>query len=106
MEDTQLFALELWDAKDEDAVNGGRTFEDKLGIDEEEEHADEMVQKPDKHIFSMNKDEISMYFGMLLKFCYKREQIEKYKLWVKKNNCHFSIHVYSQRDTDPHGIKH
>ena len=26
-----------------------------------------------------------MYFGILLKFCYKRVQIMKYKLWVKKS---------------------
>ena len=86
MEDTQLFGLELWDARDEDAVNGGHSFEDKLGIDEEEEEAGEIVPKPDKPVFAMNKDEISIYFGILLKFCYKRELGDvKYKLWVKKN---------------------
>ena len=66
MEDTQLFGLELWDARDEDAVNGGHSFEDKLGIDEEEEEAVEIVPKPDKPVFAMNKYEISMYFGILL----------------------------------------
>jgi hypothetical protein len=36
-------------------------------------------------MFSMNKDKISMYFGSFFKFCYKRDQIAKYKLWVKKS---------------------
>ena len=85
MQDTQLFALELWDAKDQDQEHGGHTFEDRLGLDDEEEEATEQVPKPEKPIFSMNKDEISMYFGILLKFCYKREKMTKYKLWVKKS---------------------
>ena len=33
----------------------------------------------------MTKEGIAVFFGALLKFCYSRENISKYKLWVKKN---------------------
>ena len=52
MQDTQLFALELWDAKDEDREHGGHTFGDKLGIVDEEEEASEKVPETEKPILA------------------------------------------------------
>ena len=85
MEDTQLFVLELWDAKENDDKNDENTFREKLGMVSDKENAVETVPKPEKPVFSMNKHEVSMYFGTLLKYCYARERILKYKLWVKKD---------------------
>ena len=45
--------------------------EDKLIINEHK--AGEIVPNSDKPVFAINEDEISMYFGHLLKFCYNRE---------------------------------
>ena len=83
LEDTQLWALELWDAKENDKENEGKTFHDLIGEQEETPEEDEV--KPEKPILLMNTLEISAYFAGLLKYLYKKENVLKYKLWAKKN---------------------
>ena len=87
LEDTQLWALELWELKD----NGDDAkLKEKLGIssDDDDEHSEEemeqvKIEKPLKPIFSMTSDEVACYFGVLLKEIYKIEGVVKYKLWSK-----------------------
>ena len=81
MEDTQLWILELWDAKETD--DDGRTFYDLIGGDEDTPKEDDM--KPDKPIFTMNTTEMYAYFPRLLKFLYKTEGVTEYRLWAKKS---------------------
>jgi hypothetical protein len=83
MEDTQLWALELWDAKENDDQKGGNTFYNLVGGDEDCTKEEDEI-KPDKPIFTMNTAEMYAYFPQLLKYLYKREGLAKYKLWAKK----------------------
>ena len=85
LEDTQMFALDLWDLKEDDEKNDGNSFTERVGVEAVDDHTVDEVPKPEKPVFSMTKEGISVYFGALLKFCYSRENISKYKLWVKKN---------------------
>ena len=82
LEDTQLFALELWDAKENDLENDGKTFHDLVGEDSKRTKEDDL--KPQKPIFAMNTLEISSFFASLLKHLYKEEGVDKFKLWAKK----------------------
>ena len=84
MEDTQLWALELWDAKENDDQKGGNTFYNLVGGDEDCTKEEDEI-KPDKPIFTMNTAEMYAYFPRLLKYLYKREGLAKYKLWAKKS---------------------
>ena len=85
LEDTQLFALDLWDLKEDDEKNGENSFNERVGVQAVDDHTVDEVPKPEKPVFSMTKEGISVYFGTLLKYCYTRENISKFKLWVKKN---------------------
>ena len=89
LEDTQLWALELWEAKDNDDTVKIKEMLDLSSDDEEESEEEEnqiKIEKPSKPIFSMTSDEISCYFGILLKEIYKLEGVQKYKLWSKVQN--------------------
>ena len=85
LRETQLWAVELWEAKQED---DDKLFE-MLGLGEDEETIENFTKdeapKPAKPIFTMSTDEISAYHGLLLRYLYKKENISKYKLWAKKN---------------------
>ena len=82
LEDTQLYALELWDAKEKDLANEGNAFLDLVGEDDLTTKEDDL--KPQKPIFAMNTIEISAFFTTLLKYLYKEEGVKKFKLWAKK----------------------
>ena len=80
--DTQLWALELWEVKDD--VN---KFKEVLGCDMDEEESDDdsdvEIPKPFKPIFSMSVDDNAAYHTVLLRYLYKKEGVEKFKLWSK-----------------------
>ena len=90
--DTQMWALELWDLKEvmEEDIEARKKFEEMTGMEDEndeDEAGDEApLKKPCKPIFTMTAEEISVYFGCLLKELYKLEGIEKFKLWAKKKD--------------------
>ena len=63
IKDTQLWALELWDARDEDT----NKFEDMVGLDVDPAEVEEPVLKPSKPIFAMNTDEIAMFFSEFMR---------------------------------------
>ena len=91
IEDTQMWALELWDLKDqvEDDPDAKATFCNMAGVSEEEsddETAEVSIKKPSKPIFTMTADEISVYYGSLLKDLYQLEGQNKFKLWSKKDS--------------------
>ena len=89
MEDTQLWALELWELKDNDDTAKLKEMLNLSSDDEEESEEEEeqvKIEKPPKPIFSMTSDEIACYFGVLLKEIYKLEGVQKYKLWSKVQN--------------------
>lgn len=92
IKDTQRWALELWDLKETrelDAEVAKHRFKVKAGIarvDVNSENSTEnAVIRPDKPIFSLTTDDMAVYFTTLLKYLYKLEGVEKYKLWSKKN---------------------
>ena len=87
IEDTQMWALELWDLKDEDSEDAKKKFNDLVGIDDDvTENGDDLeIGKPEKPIFAMTADEISVFFGQLLKDLCKLEGKSKYKLWAKRD---------------------
>ena len=80
--DTQLWALELWEVKDDD-----NKFKEVLGCDMDEEESDDdpdgEIPKPVKPVFSMSVDENAAYHTILLHYLYKKEGIEQFKLWSK-----------------------
>ena len=79
----QLYALELWDAKEKDLENEGNAFLDLVGEDEIATKEDDL--KPQKPIFAMNTIEISAFFTALWKYLCKEEGVDKFKLWAKKS---------------------
>ena len=69
-----MWALELWDLKDDDNDESKKKFNDMVGIvddDDVEGDDDTEIKKPEKPIFAMTADEISVYFGHLLKDLYR-----------------------------------
>ena len=83
LRDTQLWALELWEAKEHES----QKFNHLLGVDEDIEIVSKKNEPPmpSKPIFNMTTDEISVYYGSLLRYLYELEGISKYKLWAKKD---------------------
>ena len=84
--DTQLWALELWEAKEDPTK-----FFEILGASVDDDEQDENVEKndvpkPDKPIFAMSTDENAAYHGKLLRYLYKKEGVVKFKLWSKKDD--------------------
>ena len=84
--DTQLWALELWEAKEDPTK-----FFEILGASVDDDEQDENVEKndvpkPDKPIFAMSTDENAAYHGKLLRYLYKKEGVGKFKLWSKKDD--------------------
>ena len=89
IKNTQLWALELWEAK-ELGEEGRERFIEILGVGDDDlaeqvTKSKDQIPEPSKPIFAMNGDEIGAYHGMLLRHLYKREGIEKFKLWAKKD---------------------
>ena len=87
IEDTQMWALELWDLKDDETEDSKKRFNDLVGVEEEDiENDDDLeIKKPEKPIFAMTADEIAVFFGQLLKDLYKLEGKSKFKLWAKRD---------------------
>jgi hypothetical protein len=81
LEDTQLWALELWDTKE-----GGddSKFKDMVGPEIQKKETD-VVPKPVKPIFALNTTDMSSYYAEFLKYLYRREGIERFKLWATKD---------------------
>ena len=80
IEDTQMWALELWDLKDYESEDSRKRFNDLVGVEEEdiENDTDLEIKKPEKPVFAMTADEISVFFGQLLKDLYKLEGKSKF----------------------------
>ena len=84
IEDTQMWALELWDLKDDDNDESKQKFNDMVGIvDNVEGDDDTEIKKPEKTIFAMTADEISVYFGHLLKDLYRLDFGVKHQKIIK-----------------------
>ena len=93
IEDTQMWALELWDMKEKVDLDNDEEarlkFKEIVGESESEEEVDDnevKVVKPEKPIFSLTADEVAVFFGSLLKNLNEIEGIKEYKLWAKKVN--------------------
>ena len=88
IEDTQMYALELWDLLDEGSDESKQKFIEMVGEqgDEEETVEPSNVKKPSKPVFAMTSDEVAVYYGVLLKDLYKLEGLSKFKLWPKKDS--------------------
>ena len=93
IEDTQMWALELWDMKEKVDLDNDEEarlkFKEIVGESESEEEVDDdevKIVKPDKPIFALTADEAAVFFGALLKNLYEIEGIKEYKLWAKKVN--------------------
>ena len=81
LEDTQLWALELWDAKEAENID---KFQDMVGC-EVSQNDEIVVPKPVKPIFALSTESMSVYYGEFLKHLYERENIQKVKLWATKD---------------------
>ena len=93
IEDTQMWALELWDMKEKVDLDNDEEarlkFKEIVGESESEEEVDDdevKIVKPDKPIFALTADEVAVFFDTLLKNLYEIEGIKEYKLWAKKVN--------------------
>ena len=89
IEDTQMWALELWDLLDaaENDDIAKKKFQEMVGMEDDADIGEDdvpKVKKTQKPIFLMTSDEIAQFYGGLLKDLYKLEGIEKPdKLWPK-----------------------
>ena len=81
IEDTQLWALELWDAKEGDNMD---KFGDMVGLEVSKDD-DKSAPKPAKPIFALSTENMSVYFGEFMKYLYELEGVEKVKLWATKD---------------------
>ena len=81
IEDTQLWALELWDAKDADNPD---KFGDMVGMEVTQDD-EKTAPKPAKPIFALSTETMSVFFGEFLKYLYELENVEKVKLWATKD---------------------
>ena len=63
IEDTQMYALELWDLLDEGSDESKQKFIEMVGEEDDEEETVEPsnVKKPSKPVFVMTSDEVAVY---------------------------------------------
>ena len=84
IKDSQLWALELWEAK-QMGEDGNERFGELLGLSDNELTEEVLtkkddIPKPSKPLFAMNSDEIAGYHGTLLRCLFKKEGLDKFKL--------------------------